>query len=149
MDNINLNFTTDKATGGTYEPLPIGQYIVAITNAEVKATKDGNGSYINAEFTVKSGEHEGRKLFQNFTLSNQNQQAVDIGRGQIKALLIASGATDFRLKSVNDLCGKVVTAKVGIETSEQYGSRNKITSFSAATKIHDSTKAAKSANPFV
>lgn len=149
MTNINLDFTADKQTNSNFEPIPQGMYLVACTNAETKTTKAGNGTYINAEFTVKAGEYEGRKVFQTFTLSNQNQQAVDIGRGQIKALLIASGATDFRLKSVNDLCGKVVTAKVGIETSEQYGARNKITSFSAATKIHDSTKAAKSANPFV
>jgi len=140
---------TNVKTNSSFEPIPSGVYTVACTKAEVKATKAGTGTYINAEFTVKSGEYEGRKLFHTLTVTNPNPKAVDIGLAQIKDILIASGATNFKLQSVNDLCGKVVNAKVTIEESEEYGSRNKITSFSAATKIHDSTKAAKSANPFV
>ena len=142
-----LDFSNDK-TVGTYEVLPNGEYTVACTDAIVKTTKTGNGSYINAEFTIREGNHEGRKLFQNFTLTNPNETAVNIGRGQIKSFLIASGATSFTLKSVSDLCGKTAIAKVAIEKSEEYGDRNKITSFRAASNAPKTNSAAKSANPF-
>ena len=148
---MNLDFTNDQATTGTYEPLPKGEYNVSCIEAEVKSTKDNTGSYISTVFRINEGSHEGRKLFQNFTLTNKNDKAVQIGRGQLKSFMAAAKAKSFNLSSITDLCGMQAIAKVDIEKSDQYGDRNKITSFkensTAAVSSVKSTTA--KANPFV
>lgn len=154
---FNLNFEKDEATSTTYQPLEAGEYLVACVEAEMKQTKDGNGAYIACQFQIQEGKHEGRKVFQNFTIANQSEKATQIGRGQIKSFLIASGAKTFNLATPSDMCGKVCIAKVAIEKSEQYGDKNKITSFKATTTttVNQSVPSSsmtstptKKANPF-
>jgi hypothetical protein len=149
-----FDFTNDEAKGN-FEVLPKGDYLVACTEAEVKTTKDGSGTFIKAQFTVKAGPYEARKIFQNFNLTNRNEKAVQIGRGQIKGFLLAAGATNFKLDNVTDLCGKIAIAKVDIEESTQYGDKNKITSFKPVSRenatVHSSMNSSskeKTANPF-
>jgi len=129
---FNLDFSKDTATN-SYDPIEAGEYLVSCVKAEVKQTKDGQGAYVACEFRIQEGNHEGRKLFQNFTVANKSEKAVQIGRGQIKSFLLASGSKTFDMKDITDMCGKICIAKVGIEKSDGYADRNKITSFKSPT----------------
>src|SRR5262245_59853859 len=40
----------------------------------------GNGTYLLAVCEILSNEHKGRRVYQNVTLQNVNQQAVEIGQ---------------------------------------------------------------------
>ena len=52
MANIG-NFNANEVEPTTaFEPLPAGKYLAAITASEVKATKKGDGNYLELEFTV-------------------------------------------------------------------------------------------------
>ena len=61
------------------EPMPIGWYQAQIVESEVRDASNGNGTYLLAVFEILDGEYQGRKIFQNVTLQNANQQAVEIG----------------------------------------------------------------------
>ena len=61
--------------GSGFEPIPGGQYLLAVTDAEVKESgenaKNPGSLYIAWEFTVQDGEYENRKLWTNTSLLPQ------------------------------------------------------------------------------
>jgi hypothetical protein len=72
---VRLNFTDTEAYGNSSlgrDPLPNGKYHVAITDVEVResgpAAKFPGSEYWAIEFTVQSGQYEGRKLWTNATM---------------------------------------------------------------------------------
>ena len=85
---INANDLPDD-TGGDYTPLPEGEYSVTIKDAEVKATNDGTGQYIKLRLDVQGPTHAGRVVFSNINIRNKSEQAEQIGRGQLKAVMSA------------------------------------------------------------
>ena len=91
--------------------------------------KNGNGTYLLAVFEVLDGEYRGRKIFQNITLQNDNQQAVEIGQRLLTDIYTAVGHTG----PTRDICVmlfKPVMARVGIKRDKDgvYPDRNCITS---------------------
>lgn len=58
----------DEADGGSYEPIPPGAYHVKLV--DVDSTREGpKGPYWSWEFDVAEGDHKGRKLWNNTSLS--------------------------------------------------------------------------------
>lgn len=74
-----------------FEPLPAGWYQVIITDSEMKPTKDQKGEYLQLEYTVIAGEHEGRKCWDRLNLQNQNQTAVEIAQRSLSSICRAVG----------------------------------------------------------
>lgn len=65
MPRIGVNLQNVKEL----EVIPVGQYRVKISNAQVKAAKSGDGSQvIEWEVTIQDAPHTGRKLFVNHSL---------------------------------------------------------------------------------
>jgi hypothetical protein len=81
--------------------------VVIVDTAETRATKAG-GEMIS----LKLKTDKNRVLFANFNTKNANPKAVEIGLGQLKAFLIASGRTNMVIKDLMELCGLEVTAIV-------------------------------------
>ena len=79
----------DPAT--TFEAIPAGKYIAAITDSETKATKSGSGSYLQLAFTILEGEYKNRILWARLNLDNPNQTAVNIARSELSAICRAVG----------------------------------------------------------
>lgn len=70
-DGIKVNVSSKEVSAGPREALPAGAYLVAITDtslAESKSQKNNGKPYMNVEFTIQDGEHEGKKLFTNAML---------------------------------------------------------------------------------
>ena len=82
---------------GTYGPLPAGEYEVMIVKSDTKTTKSGNGSYLELEMHVISGEHTGRRHWERLNLDNPSLQTVKIAQEQLARLCVALG-----LDQVND-----------------------------------------------
>lgn len=99
-----------------FEPLPNGKYHVSITDYDIRETgeeaKHPENDYLNVEFTVQSGDHEGRKLWTNVMLPPYEPF-------MLYNILRASGKTEEELKSgefeldFDDLHGLEMVAKVG------------------------------------
>lgn len=113
----------------SYEPLPVGWYTVMAEKAEVKATKAGNGSYLNIQFTVLDEEYQNRKVFAMITMANPSEKAVAVGMRQLSAL---SRAVDqMQLTDSADLLNKVLEIKLKVEDDSNYGPSNKVTGYRA------------------
>jgi len=70
--------------------LPVGDYVVEITDSDFKDTKNGFGKYISLEFTIIDGERVGRKFFVNLNVLNRSEKTVEIANRAVKDLLRAT-----------------------------------------------------------
>jgi len=114
--------------GGSYEPLPDGDYVLKATEAVEKPTKAGTGSFIAATFEVVRGEHAGRKVWNNYNINNPSEKAQQIGRAQLKDWATACGKPNADDTDV--LIDVQFSCTLGLEKGQNgYGDRNKITGY--------------------
>jgi len=91
MANLNGFNANEVEPNTSFDPLPAGKYLAAITASEMKATKAGDGSYLELEFTVIEGQYKERKLWDRLCLNHSNPQTVKIARGNLSAICRAVG----------------------------------------------------------
>lgn len=85
MANLS-GFDASKVEPNDFGTIPPGDYEACIINSEMKATKDGQGSYLNLEIQVINGQYQNRRLFDKLNLVNKNEQAVTIAKGTLSAI---------------------------------------------------------------
>jgi hypothetical protein len=149
------------ATGGSYDPIPDGEYVLKALDAEEKATSAGTGSYIKVKFEVVKGEYTGRLIWQNININNPSEKAQRIGRQQMVAWATACGKPDA--DDTDKLLDKPFSAAVSIEKGTGgYSDSNRIKAFlfnqeaapakaapkPAAKPAPAAAPASKSANPW-
>ena len=88
LHNFDAN-TVDPAS--SFDPIPAGKYIAAITESEMKPTKNGNGHYLELTFDILDGQYKGRNVWARLNLDNPNATAVQIARGELSAICRAVG----------------------------------------------------------
>lgn len=72
---------------GSFEPIPAGWYSAEIIRSEMMDTKAKNGNkYLKLRFKILDGDYEGRYVFNNLNLINQNQQAVEIAKKELASI---------------------------------------------------------------
>lgn len=125
---VNANELPED-NGGSFDPIPAGEYIVRITEAGVQQTQAGTGEYIKLRMDVTGPSHEGRVLFANLNIKNPSQKAEEIGRQQLGAVMRAINLT--AINDTDQLIGGDLKVKVTIRKSEQYGDQNEVKSFKA------------------
>lgn len=136
MTNWLLDLSDDKEA--TFGPIPKGVYNMVVTEAEETVTKAGN-KRINITFSITDGEYSGRKIWEGYNLTGENTKAVQISRGQLKALWKCAGHTDFRIESADKFIGIEVTASVKIqEGRDGFDDRNVISTFKPKVKSETS-----------
>jgi len=96
MANLNGFDASQVEPSASFEPIPAGKYLAAITESEMKATKTGAGSYLQMTFTVLDGEYKNRMLWARLNLNNPNATAVKIARSELSALCRAVGVLQPR-----------------------------------------------------
>lgn len=113
---VALNFSARTvAPNASLEPLPSGTYDAIITNSQEKPTKDGQGSYVEFEFTVRHPDPSlnNRKVFDRLNLRNKSQQAVDIAYGTLSAICHVTQRYDIQdTAQLHGIPLKVIVAKV-------------------------------------
>ena len=103
----------------TFEPIPEGTYLAAITSSEMKATKSGTGSYLELQFQVLEGDYKGRLLWARLNLDNPNPLTVKIARSELAAVCKAVGVlTPHDSTELHDLPLQI---KVGMKRREDTG----------------------------
>lgn len=77
----------DEATagGGSFEPLPIGDYNVVIDEASHTTTQSGKLMF-KTKMKVEGGPHDGRFVWNQFVISPESPNALSIFFTQMKAL---------------------------------------------------------------
>ena len=152
MAQINFKASTiqfDERPSNNYGPLPAGDYEMMIVKSDTKATKAGNGHYLECEMHVLSGEHSGRRHWERFNLDNPNAQAVKIAQESLAKLCAAIGVDE--VEDSEQLHDQPFIAEVGIDKKDD--TRNVIWGYKAVggtapTKpVINNTKPAPSAAP--
>lgn len=132
MAIINANLSNVKASGN-FEPLPPGEYQVKIIDSDVITTKTGK-PMLKIEMAVEdngaagfSAHLIGRKIWEQFVLENE------VAQSRLKGLASAAGHPHpDMIRDSEELHGLRLSLRVKIENDEQYGPRNKITTFKPA-----------------
>lgn len=71
---------------GRVGAIPAGWYATMVEKTELKPSSGGTGQLIAVTLGVIDGPNKGSKIFTNFNVVNDNEQAVTIGRKQLSAL---------------------------------------------------------------
>ncbi len=96
MANLNGFDASQVEPTASFEPIPAGKYLAAITESEMKPTKNGSGSYLQMTFTIMDGEYKNRVLWARLNLNNPNATAVKIARSELSAICHAVGVLQPR-----------------------------------------------------
>ena len=96
MANLNGFNASEVEPTSSFEPIPAGKYLAAITESEMKPTKNGSGSYLQMTFTIIEGEFKNRVLWARLNLNNPNATAVKIARSELSAICHAVGVLQPR-----------------------------------------------------
>ena len=91
MADLNGFNANEVEPSASFEAIPAGKYLAAVTQSEMKPTKSGKGSYLELTFSVLDGEYRGRLLWARLNLANANQTTVKIAQGELSALCRAVG----------------------------------------------------------
>lgn len=102
-----------------FEPVPAGSYVAIIVGSELKATKAGDGQYLELELEIADGAYKGRKLWDRLCLKHSNPLAVKIARAQLagicKAVQVVTPSDSHELHDVP------LQVKVGMKRREDTG----------------------------
>ena len=86
MANLNGFDANAVEPLGYFEPVPAGKYKAQITASEMKPTKQGDGSFLELEFTIVDGAYKGRKMWDRLNLNNPNAKAVEIAKRTLSSI---------------------------------------------------------------
>lgn len=112
-----------------FTPVPKGRYRMFCSEQEVKPTSSGSGLLLKTTFDVTEPGYEGKKIFHNFNIVNQNEKAQNIGRGMLSSLSKALGMTSIP-DDGSDLLDKEFIGSVDIEEgSGGYEAKNVVKGF--------------------
>ncbi len=152
MAKLNFSFdNTEELVSNDFDrqPLPDGKYFAEIVDSDLRDTKSGNGSYVMVEFQVVDGEYSGRKIWANYNIVHQNEQAQEIGQQQFAKLCLAALGKPA-CSDTDELIGRQVGLGVGLDKKDP--TRNRVkwaesvqqTSSAPASVVAAASSAAKS-----
>ena len=118
MATLNFDANQVEPSSGK-DPVPAGKYVAAVTNSEMKPTKNGAGQYLELEYQILDGEHKGRKLWSRHTLQHTSAQTVQIARGELSAVCRAIGV--MQPKDSAELHNLPMTVTVKLKKREDNG----------------------------
>jgi hypothetical protein len=112
-DISELNFDAEQIQPqASFEPVPVGEYTVMITESDLKPTKSGDGRYLQLVYDILEGDYKGRKIWDRLNLVNKNVTATEIAQRALSAICHAVGV--LHPKQSEELHNKPFVVKVGI-----------------------------------
>jgi hypothetical protein len=127
MAQLNFDATQVEPDTG-FDTVPAGWYNVSMDESDLKPTKDGAGTYLQARFNILDGQYRGRKLFTRLNIRNANSQAQEIALRQLSAIGHAVGV--LHIQDSQQLHGLPLKVKVKIRKGDDnYEDSNEIISY--------------------
>jgi len=132
-----MNDPFDPATEeGTPELtiIPKGHYVARVTDAIIKPYKSGKGQAVFLTRELMDEKYEGRKVWEQYTLSHENETAMRLGRQKFKDVCDACGLTES-FKDLTLLYDKPCSVWIRIEEDKtgQYPDKNRVGRVKAIT----------------
>ena len=91
MEECFFDATTVDPLDSGFSPIPEGDYEVVIVKSTNKPTKTGNGSYLELQCQVVSGEYAKRVLWARLNLKNPSSAAVEMAKRELSSICYATG----------------------------------------------------------
>lgn len=142
----DLNFdATGVQPNARPDPLPAGEYRMAITGSEVKPTSTGSGKMLKIELVVLDEPFKGRKVFDNLNIQNANPEAQRIAHGQLSAICHATGV--LQLMNSFQLHNIPMLVRIAIKQSPGYDPQNVVKGYKGILAAPGSAPASPAAAP--
>jgi hypothetical protein len=146
MADMNGFNAADIDPATEFEPVPAGKYVAVVTDSGMKATKAGNGSFLELTFEIVEGEFKGRKVWARLNLDNPNPTAVRIARAELSSLCRAVGV--MQPKDSCELHNLPLVISVKQRTDGEGEVRNEIKGFAKKDGPAQPPQAASAAPPW-
>lgn len=131
-----------------FAPIPSGDYNVVIDDCTLKDTKSGTGKYLKLVLVIDDGKYQGRKIFENINIINDNTRAQEIGRRMLAQLCLAIGRS--KAQDSSELIGGSCSVKVTTVTVPNGPSDTSVKAYKARmTTTNTSAPSASSSAPAV
>jgi hypothetical protein len=125
-----LNFSAEGIDiTNRYEALPAGDYLVMVTESDMRRTKDGAGQYLELKLEVQAGPMQGRNLWDRLNIENPNPKAVEIAQRQLAQICHALGIV--RLTDSQMLHNRPLVAMVKVRSDDR-GLSNEVKGYKPA-----------------
>lgn len=120
MADLGFSFDAESIEPSTgYDLIPPGDYAARIAAADRKSTKAGTGEYIALEFEIVDPVCNGRKIWNNLNLWNQNPKAVEIAKSDFSAICRAVGV--LQVRDTSQIVDKILTLTIGSKVRKDTG----------------------------
>ena len=117
MGNLGeINASDLPENESNFEPIPGGTYPAEIKVAKLQDNKKGTGNYISIQWSITGENYAGRVVFDMITFTNDSEEAVKIGRQELRQLMDATGLT--RLSHTDQLIGRTCLIRVGVKPAD-------------------------------
>lgn len=113
--------------------IPAGKYKCVITASEEKPTRAMTGSMLKLSMQVIEGPHQGSYVFDQLNVNNPSATAQEIAERQLSAICRAVGV--FTPQDSSDLHNKPLIVTVRVETTQEYGTQNKVSGYEPCDKV--------------
>lgn len=129
MINFDALMSLDVAESMSFEPLPKGQYKVAVDACELGESKKGKAMY-TIDFVVTEDEHAGRQIRYWLVLQTKNGLHWDLPKfcnasGNEWPAEPTARTGEYYYQVERDIVGKTATITVDVEESEYNGETRK------------------------
>ena len=131
-DLSDLNFNAENVEPArSREPVPAGDYMVMVIDANVKPNRAETGKLLKVQFEIMDGQYAGRWLWTNINTANPSAQCVEIGHAELSALCRAVGVAE--LTDTTQLIGKTLLLGVQVDPEGYNGKpTNDVVGYQAA-----------------
>lgn len=131
MKDLIAGFDAEKhPPSESFDVIPAGWYSAFVSDHTTKATKGGDGHYLELVWEIESGDAAGRKVWDRLNLDNPNVTAVEIAQASLSAICHAIGI--IKPESADDLLGKVIEIKIAVQPAKgEYAASNVVKGYRA------------------
>jgi hypothetical protein len=142
LNGFDASVVEPSAPRGT---IPAGKYKCVITASGEQPTKAMTGTKLKLQMQVIEGPHQGQMVFDQLNVNNPSQTAMEIAQRTLSAICRATGV--MMPQDSSDLHNKPLLVTVTVETTKDYGARNKVAGYEPCEKGSAQVAAAAVAAP--
>jgi len=123
---------TDVSTEDVFAPMADGIYPSYVDKAEFKESKAGN-RYLNIQFKIFGERNNNRVFFNMLNLFHDKEQVRTIAMSELKRMLTASGVTEMKFASDEELLDAVLACRMNVKLgnkTDSFGTKNTVKGYS-------------------
>jgi hypothetical protein len=134
--------TANEEGSPAFEPLPVGTYVAAITDAKVGSLKSGKGQAVLLTWEIESDKYAGRLIFDRVIVAHESAEAMKIGRRRFKDIADACGVKD-KITDLSVLLNRpcLIFVKIEADPTGDYPPKNRVGRVKAIVKEPPKEKA--------